>query len=44
MTWFRVWTEISLVFVSGIEVDLIEFSVGVELNLVLSGGNKLTWF
>ena len=46
MTWFRVWIEINLVFVSGGMQNLlvfgagieIDFSVGVEISFVFCGG------
>ena len=55
MTWFRVWIEMNLIFVSGCaEVDLFYFRVGIKIDLtsmlgptltwLLPGGSKLTWF
>ena len=53
ITWFRVWIETNLVFVSGAcKIDLLkswdrnrlDFRVRVEINLVLCGGHKSTWF
>ena len=42
MTWFRVWIEINLVFVSGgIKIDV--FRVGIEIDLPSVLGSKLTW-
>ena len=50
MTWFKVWVEINLGLVSGgmqnwlffWSGDCLDFSVEVEINLVLCGGYKLT--
>ena len=52
MIWFRVGTEINLVFVCEIEIDLVlvwvskltSFCAGVEIDLVFVCGPKITWF
>ena len=44
MTWFRVWIEINLVFVSGGMQNRFVFREGIEIDLNLGLGSKLTWF
>ena len=44
MTWFRVWIEINLVFVSGGTKNLFPFRVGIEIDFTSVVGSKLTWF
>ena len=43
MTWFRVWIEISSVFVSG-HRNRLDISVGIEIDLISVMGLRLPWF
>ena len=44
MTWFRVWIEIYLVFVSGGMQSWLLIEVGIEIDLTSVMGSKLYWF
>ena len=42
-TWFRVWIEINLVFVSGGTQNWVALRMGIEIDFTSVLRSKLTW-